>query len=162
MPWQEHRTTSRKSQDQQMSFMKFITKFTGCSFSISRLLIWIWHRLVITIPDKTALEGTGPSCLASGCPYCFAGCQWERGWRLAARPLQSGSWTLGLASRLGALGRNEKGTRLWPNEKRRPIGTPQKKRLILMIFVQHGQKTGLTKAWLSRFKKENCSGFYRF
>lgn len=25
--------------------------------------------------DKTALEGTGPSCLASGYPYCFAGCQ---------------------------------------------------------------------------------------
>lgn len=25
--------------------------------------------------DKTALEGTGPSCLASGFPYCFAGCQ---------------------------------------------------------------------------------------
>lgn len=27
---------------------------------------------------------------------------------LAARPLRSGSWTLGLASRLGALGQNEK------------------------------------------------------
>lgn len=32
-------------------------------------------HVIITIPDKTALEGTGPSCLASGCPYCFAGCQ---------------------------------------------------------------------------------------
>lgn len=67
------------------------------------------HRSVFTeeylqsLPDRTGLEGTGPSCLASGCPYCFAGCQWVWGWGLAACLQWSGSWILDLASQLGGL-----------------------------------------------------------
>lgn len=58
---------------------------------------------LLQLPGRTALEGTGPSCLASGCPYCFAGCQWEWGWGLAACLQWSGSWILGLASQPGGL-----------------------------------------------------------
>lgn len=72
-------------------------------------------KLINKVPDKTALEDTGPSCLASGWPYCFAGCQWERGWESAARPLRSGSWTPGLASWLGALMAKRQTQTLWPN-----------------------------------------------
>lgn len=54
----------------------------------TRVLALTFGLSLSHLPDRTALEGTGPSRLASGCPYCFAGC-----WAACLRG--SGSWNPG-------------------------------------------------------------------
>lgn len=81
-----------------------------CLYWVIPVVFTFISSILLQLPDRTALAGTGPSCLASGCPYCFAGCRWQWGWGLAACLQWSGSWILGLAPQLGGLSKMRRAT----------------------------------------------------
>lgn len=81
-----------------------------CLYWVTPAVFTFISSILLQLPDRTALAGTGPSCLASGCLYCFAGCRWQWGLGLAACLQWSGSWILGLASQLGGLSKMSRAT----------------------------------------------------